>query len=591
LQRGLRSRATQRSSVARAYDRLVPRNLRTLLIALPVLALAAAGCGGSSAKPAPDPASVVPASAPLYANAIVRPQGTLKTDADAASKALTHEAELYGGLLATLGVGGTTSATPHSRSEIESWLGERAGVFITHLSVASISTPAELLALVRNALAGQLFGAGVGGAQAEGALVLDVTDSSKARAFIADVQGARSATFGGVDYSVAPTGEAYGLVGDFMVIGSESGLKEVISVSKGAAPLETLPAYTELRDAAAKEAVLANVYVKTTTLLRTTRVVHGSASQLLGLVGALAPGGTLYLSLAPQSHQVRLDIDASSGGQTQAPSATESEQAALAQQLFQGLPEDSWFALRLHDFGAFAKRALALASGPAGTGGGGIVHALLGSLGGSSGSLLGSLAPSLEAVLASLESKQSLVNRELLSWMGPAGIFISGSGVAEFNAAAVINVKEEAGAREAISKLPSILAGSGATVKPVVLPGTEAAVAIELKGLPLPLQVAAAKDKFVIGIGLSPVAAALMPTGTLGSSSAYQTAVKALGEGIQPALMLNVQTLVSFANVLGLSSGGTLAQLLPYLKSVTTLTGGTKQLGNISRIRLLLGVG
>ena len=128
-------------------------------------------------------------------------------------------------------------------------------------------------------------------------------------------------------------------------------------------------------------------------------------------------------------------------------------------------------------------------------------------------------------------------------------------------------------------------------MKPTTVPGAEAAATVNLQGLPVPLQVGAGKGKFIIGLGLAPVEAALEPSGTLGSSAAYQQGAKALGEGIQPALLLSVPTLVSFANLLGLGSTGTLAQVLPDLKSLTRVTAGTKQLGNISRTRILLGLG
>lgn len=573
----------------------MPRHRRALALALPLIALGAAGCGSSSTHPAPDPAAVVPASAPLYASAIVRPQGSLKSNALADARALTNESEPFGALLGVLDVGGSGTGAHHTSAEVESWLGERAGLFITRLSVPSVSGPAELLALLRGALSGQLFGAaGTGRARAQGAVVLDVTDPARARSYFASVPGSTSASFRGVGYSVSRTGEAYGLVGRYMVIGSEDGFKEAIAVSQGAAAsIDRLTTYTDLRDSAASSGVLANAYVQSTALLHATRVASGSASGLLSLVQALAPSGALYLSLAPESHQVRLDIDSSSGGQAQPPSATESEQEATAQQYFQALPEDSWLALRSDDFGALGEHALSLAAGSTagGASSASLLRELLGSLSGSFGSLFSGLGPSLERVLSAMEAKRTLVDHELLAWMGPAAAFVSGSSLAEFNAAAVINAKEPAKARAAIASLPTILAGSGASVKPIALPGTEASAVVNLNGLPVPLQVAAAGSRFIVGLGLSPVAEALTPSGTLGSSSAYQSAVKALGEGIQPALMLNVQTLLSFAKLLGVGNSGTLAQVLPLLRSVTTLTGGTKRLESGSRIRLLLGVG
>ena len=61
------------------------KNARLVVLAL-LIALLAAGCGSSSGGSggADDPAALVPASAPLYAEAIVRPQGQVRAGAEAA---------------------------------------------------------------------------------------------------------------------------------------------------------------------------------------------------------------------------------------------------------------------------------------------------------------------------------------------------------------------------------------------------------------------------------------------------------------------------------------------------------------------------
>ncbi len=65
------------------------------------LLLGLAGCGSSSAPP-PDPATVVPASAPLYIGAVVQPSGALKSDTEADARQLTHSGEPFSGLLKLL---------------------------------------------------------------------------------------------------------------------------------------------------------------------------------------------------------------------------------------------------------------------------------------------------------------------------------------------------------------------------------------------------------------------------------------------------------------------------------------------------------
>ncbi len=567
------------------------RPSRTLALIVPLLALAVAGCGSSS-KPAPDPATIVPASAPLYVSAIVRPQGSLKTNTLADARTLTHESEPFAALLGALVVSPPSGAAYIGRGSVESWLGERAGLFLTRVEVPALNGPVAALTLLEHALTGQLLPGSHAAGRSEGALILDVTNAAKAREFFrsagAPGSPAHNVTYRGVTLTVSSTGRAFALVGKFAVVGGERALKEVIDTSAGGSALAKASAYTTLRDSADSEGALANAYASAPALLHSLQAAPGTASQALSLLKALAPSGALYLTLAPQSHEVRLDLDSSPAGAAPVPSAAESEQEAIAQQSFQALPENSSFALRVVNFGAFAEHALTLLASP---GGSGLTSTLLGSLRGSSGSLLSSLGPSLERLLAALEQRRSVVDRELLSWMGPAAIFVSGSSLAELNAGVVITPKSTAQARAALGRLPQLLAGTGATVGPLSVPGAEVAATVNVAGLPVPLQVGLGEGKVVIGLGLAPISAALAPSGTLGGSAAYQNAVKSLGEGIQPALIVNPPALLGLASVLGIGNGGALGELLPYLRSFTSVTAGSKQLGSITRTRFLIGVG
>ncbi len=63
-----------------------------LAVALIALAVLIAGCGSSaSTGSSADPAGVAPAYAPVYVGAVVRPSGSLKSEALAAGQALTHQ--------------------------------------------------------------------------------------------------------------------------------------------------------------------------------------------------------------------------------------------------------------------------------------------------------------------------------------------------------------------------------------------------------------------------------------------------------------------------------------------------------------------
>jgi Protein of unknown function (DUF3352) len=583
----------------------VRKGIHKLALALPLVALVGGGCS-SSTKNAPDPASAVPASAPLYVSATVRPEGSLRSDALADARALTHEPNPYASLLAVLDLPNPTTARRVSAAEVDPWLGEHAGVFLTRIKLPAVSGVGKILALLRPELLAQLFahpansaaaeGAAAAGA-AQGAVILDVTDLAKARAFLRSrSSGTRAVSYKGVAYRVSATGEAYGLVGQFLVVGSESGLEEVVDTTQGAPALSHVGTYISLRGSAAEPEALANAYLETAALAHSLEVPPGGTSRLLSQLRTLAPSGPLYVSLAPRVHELRVDIDQPSSGASRTPSATESEQAASTQQIFQGLPEGSSLAIGVQNFGALAERALSVLPGLTGTSAAASTarsrraqgKGLLGSLAGA-GSPAASALSGLERLLGTLERKNAAVKGEYLSWMGPAGAFVSGSSPLEFNAAIVITPRGNSIPRAALSNLSGLLAGSGATVSPITVPGAEAADAVGVSGLPVPLQVGEGQGKFVIGLGVSPVQEALSPSGTLGGSAAYQAAVKALGEGMQPQVMVDVPMLLTVAGALGLDRGA-LSQISPFLRSLTTLTVGSKQLGSVTRTRVLIGL-
>ena len=95
----------------------------------------------------------------------------------------------------------------------------------------------------------------------------------------------------------------------------------------------------------------------------------------------------------------------------------------------------------------------------------------------------------------------------------------------------------------------------------------------------------------MIGLGEASVTAALSPSSALSSAASTATAASALGEGMQPSVTIDFPTLLTLLEGVGLSEDPTISALLPYLRSLTTLSGGGKPLGNgVERFRFVLGL-
>jgi len=549
-----------------------------------------AGCGGSSGSSGTNasPATVVPSSAPFYVDAVVAPEGSLKSDALSMGRTLTSRSQPYMGLLKLLQ--GPTGKTP-SDSEVKPWLGENAGLFIGSISASGASGAAGAASgLLREALS-KALSEGFAGAESaltgssgsvasllgrggvQGALVLDTTDPSEARSFLegqAHGAGAHTVSYKGTSFEVAPDGIAEGVVGRFAVIGSEAGVEGVIETHAGAASLAQAAGYKQLLSSA-ESGRLANVYANLEGLSGALGASAGrEGSPLTLLAGLLGDAGQVYASLIPSSSSVAVDVDtlpasgAARGGGT----------GTTGAQVLRGLPGNAWLALGFGDLGKTL-------------GGGAAALRSVGSL--FSGLSLGSF--SAGSVFAPLSSVPD-VQRELLSWMGATGMYVGGSSLLNLQAAVIIDAKSPAPARAAVGKLAAAYRAAGGSSSPTSVAGAEVAQNVRLSGFPLALTLAYGEGKFIAGLGAASVKEALHPQSTLEGSSAYSTAASALGQGIEPSALVEFHTMLGLMESLSLTEVPSFSGIADALKPLDSMAvGGGKSLGGgVKRSRLTLSL-
>ncbi len=565
-----------------------PARLLALLVAT-LAPLALSSCGSSSPSgTSASPATVVPGSAPLYIDAVVTPSGNLKSDALTAGRHLTQRSSPFTGLLALLQ--GPTGKTPNYEHEVKPWLGPEGGVFLDSASVgrssgASAAAQELLQQTLSKALAEGLAGAEaallgstglpkiLGDSSIQGALVLDTTDLDRARSFLeaqARTAGAHAESYHGVAFQLAPDGIAEGIVHRFAVIGSEAGLKSVIETAGGGSSLFSASAYSKLTSTAATGR-LANVYLEPEALQGAVKT-GGSGESLLALLrGLLGDTSQIYASLIPSANSVALDVDtlpAASGSPT-------GESSPTGAQVLRELPGDAWLALGVGDLG----KAL-----------GGSARGLSTLAGLLSGIKIGSI--SIAKVFAPLDSPAINVRRDLLSWMGPTGVYVSGSSILSLQAALVITSKNPALSRAAIPALARAYREAGGETASTSVPGAEAAVTVKLPGFPLALTLADGKGKFVFGLGQASIQEALSPQSTLASSSLYSSAASALGGGIQPSAAIEFHTLLGIIESLGLNQAPGFSGIASALQPLSSLAAGTGESlpGGVKRARVVLGL-
>lgn len=600
----------------KATTRPALATLLALAAALVALVVALAGCGSSaSTGTSADPAGVVPASAPVYIGAVVRPGGSLRSDALTAGRKLSGQSNPYTRLLGILQTPGSPPLN-YSR-DVAPWLGPNAGLFFS-----SLASPSALAGVLGQGLTGGgssagaspswPFSRGLLGAT-KGAIVLDTSDLAAAKKFVAGAAAhakAQAHTYKGVSYEATAGGDAFATVNRFVVLGTEAGVRAVIDTAQGGSSLKGDSTYAGLQSSA-PSGVLGHLYVNPATASPSSRAgalgALGAAAGAQGaqaLVGALSGGRPLNVSLVPSPGSIALDADAvtssgagGAGGTTSAQGGGLFAAAATGSRTLSELPGESWLAAGLGNPGA--------------TLGGGLrsIHTLLALVGtlGSSGTGSGVRAPSAQGTLSVggllkglltplslLGANTAQAKHDFQSWMGDAGVFASGAGVLELKGGVVIDSTNPSASRAAVGKLGAALRRAGATAATVQVPGTEAALEANVAGLPLTLVIADGRSaggqtKFVLGLGVPSIQAALNPSSTMASSSSYSAAKSALGEGIAPSIIVEFPTLVGLLEGVGLSEDPTISPFLPYLRAAGTLAGGGKSLsGNVQRLRLVL---
>ncbi len=584
----------------------------TLAGVVALLAVALGGCGSSPSGTSESPATVTPASAPLYIDAVVKPEGSLKTDATTAAHTLTGRQHPFEGLLKLLA--GPTGKTPNYAQEVEPWLGTHAGAFLSAVALEhaegllSSETLKKLLSEGFSGLEAALLGpnglqAALGTSSAQGALVLDTTDVAKAKSFLegqAHSAGARTTSYRGVTYQVSPGGVAEGIVHKFAVIGSEAGIKSVIETAAGSPSLAQASAYSKLTSTA-EHGSLANAYLSSEALASTLKSggggngsggsgggSTGSVESILPLLdGLLGNPGQTYLSVIPSANTVALNLDTlppTTGGSSSSGSASSSTESGSGHsevlgesgaQVLRGLPGSSWLAVGIGDLDGALGR---------GTQGLGAVASL------SSALNIGGI--DFGTLLAPLSSHSLNLQRDLFSWAGATGLYVSGSSVLELRAALVITSKNQASSRAAVGKLAQAYREAGGQTSPTSVPGTETAVTVKLPSFPLQLTLAAGQGKFVAGLGSASIEEALHPQSTLGSAPAYSTATSTLGGGIQPSALIEVHTLSGLLESLGLNQAPGFSSFASAIAPLGTITagGGQSLSDGVKRARVVIGL-
>jgi hypothetical protein len=252
-----------------------------LLWAIAIPALPCQFPGGDRCPPSDDAIDLVPADALAYVHFNVDPGTEQYEDATPIAESLPNVTrQLAGRLLAR--VPGPNGAPPSLADDIRPWFGGEAALAVLP-GTGRVSEEVQLL---------------------------EASDSDGARAFADSIAAGtpQTTTYQGVEISTDQRGLATAVTGGFLVIGRESGVRDVIDAATGASGATSLadsePA-TQARDALPDKR-LADAYLSEDGI---SALVSSSTGTLATLGPFISPGSSRGAALALVATDGGLDLD------------------------------------------------------------------------------------------------------------------------------------------------------------------------------------------------------------------------------------------------------------------------------------------
>ncbi|QEC48596.1 DUF3352 domain-containing protein [Baekduia soli] len=518
---------------------LLPRSLAALAT-IAAVAVPVAGCGSSSTSSSggnagADPASALPATAPFYLEAQLRPQGDLKANVESVAKRILATDDPSSKIVSTLDQALSKKGS-HYRTDIQPWLGNRAGLAVTAM--------------------------GSGGAKADVAAVIASKDDDKAKAFVAkQQQGAAKAQYRGVSYTYDRAQDMAATVLDGEVIlGTDRGFKSAIDATKGGSLAEAKN-FKDARDEIGTDG-LGFVYVDPSRALDLALGAAGSAAagQSASLKSLLAGSGVRSVAAKLEVAQDALRVDAAVLGRKAVTAHGDAAGAAAS------VPADAWLSVGIGDVGGAFQRQLKQLGQAGATGG---------------------VDPA--TLLQQLKGQLGVdVQQDFLSWMGDGALFVRGTSMSDLGGALVVTSKDPAASQRAIGTIRDLLTKLGA--RPGALRGGAGAegLSVRTSGIPEPIEIAAKGDRFVIAYGRAALDAALGGGQKLGDSAGYKTAAGLL-DGAKPALFLDTAKVV---RLIGAVAGGdaSFAKAKPTLDAFGPLAAGSATEDGVSHVKVAVQV-
>lgn len=505
-----------------------PRRLHALLLAcVAVPAAILAGCGGGGGGGGSvdvGPAAAVPSNAAVYVDATVKPTGTAKTDAEAALKTILHTDDPAGKIIDQIDKQKTATGQPvNYQTDIAPWIGQKAGVFFTTLGETS-----------------------------QGSSVIETTNPSAALAFAQKANGTsgQPKTVDGVSVQTAQDpSTAYATVGDFLVVGDETGVAAAIQADKG----DSLGDDSDFKDSIGDlpDDRLGTFYTVPKTFIDSLGSQFDAASK-----AAIEKSAGENLD-QPVAGAVTADADSvqleATGGNT----GVETPESSL----LGDVPGQSWLALGIGNLGDNLQHSI---------------------------EQLKEQLPNFASIQQQIEQTTGSSLEQLTGSLGDAVVYVQGTTQSTLTGALVIKSTDTDLTGRLLSQLQGLLQ-LGGKIKPLQLSGGGTGFQMSDPSLPQPVEVAEQGDKIVVGYGAGSAEASLTPAQTLSDSPTFSQAhdqISSLGTD----LFVDLQPIFALAESSGAKSDPSYVQAKPYLDALSYVVTGSGSSGDKADFKAVLGL-
>jgi Protein of unknown function (DUF3352) len=503
------------------------------VLLLTALLLIPAGCGSSPGGSGSDTAKLAPAGSFFYAEANLDPSGSQ----EAGMRSILGDLPGTGApeqrlndLLEKASKSDKSSKIDY-RDDVKPWLGDKASVFVASAKSGSKSSP--------------------------WAVVIATTDEDKAKDTINKDKGAgdKEATYNGTDYVVESDGDAMAVVDGFFIAGSEAGIKAAVDANKGDSLSES-DRYKQAIDGVDDERI-ALVYEDLSGLVQTLANASGeSLGPAAPLLGSLFGGKPVVATI--KAEQQALVIDGSL-----IPGSAVLDLFGKSTPLLGDVPADSWLAIGQSDFGAVVKSLFETFAGFAG---------------------------GEEQLKAQIRQASGLdLDRDVFSWIGDVAIFVNGDSQESIGGGVLIQSKDEAASRRALTKLSALAAQSGDVTVSAADVGGAKGYKLVNESAPRGVYMLQAGDKVAITYGENAAKQALSGAGDgLTSAPGFTEAAGKLGDAYAPSLYVSVPPILNVADSFG-ASGSDWEQAKPYLTILDYVIAGSAKSGDEAASRTRIG--